>query len=273
MICTTVCGTWLVHTCDMTRLYVGCDSFVCATWLVHTWDVTCLSLVCVCVCVCVHATWLVHMWNGTRVCAQYVSLTRVCAQYVSFIYGMRISRTPFVRIHNSIREDTQLHSWGYTTPRDIPRYTYTRLCAQCVSFIYMMWLVHLCDMTRIYVGRDSFTGGTFEVGWDFEAAACRTLQHTASYCNTLQHAATRCNTLQHAATHLSQQHILEHTAAQCNALQRTAVGRSKSGALWHFEVARVTTHCNTLQHTATPCNTLQHTTTRIAARRSKSGAL
>ena len=193
MICTTVCGTWLVHTCDMTRLYLGCDSFVCATWLVHTWDVTCLSLVCVCVCVCVHATWLVHMWNGTRVCAQYVSLTRVCAQYVSFIYGMRISRTPFVRIHNSIREDTQ-HPETFQG-------IHILVCVRNVSHLYIWcgwsisatWLVYMWGVTRSQVGRLRLD----ETSKQPLAGRCNTLHHTATRCNMLQHAATRCNTLQH----------------------------------------------------------------------------
>ena len=44
---------------------------------------------------------------------------------------------------------------------------------------------------------------------------------------------------------------LQHTATHCNTLQHTATHCS---TLQH-----TATHCNALQHTATHCNTLQHT--------------
>ena len=46
---------------------------------------------------------------------------------------------------------------------------------------------------------------------------------------------------------------LRHTTTHCNTLQYTAT---------HYDTLRHTaTHCNTLQHTATHCDTLRHTAT------------
>jgi len=72
----------------------------------------------------------------------------------------------------------------------------------------------------------------------------------ATHCNTLQQIYAHYNTMQHTATgkklfdlQLSTHgNTLQHTATHCNTLQHTA------------------THCNTLQHTATHCNTLQQAT-------------
>ena len=57
-----LCGTWLIHTWDMTHSYVGHDSLICRTWLIHMWDMTLSyvghdSLIC--------GTWLIHMWDMT----------------------------------------------------------------------------------------------------------------------------------------------------------------------------------------------------------------
>jgi len=99
----------------------------------------------------------------------------------------------------------------------------------------------------------------------FDDNFCNTLHHPASHCNTLQHTAVvdalvlpskvntllcsdRCsrhithyNALQYTATLSTHCNTLQHTATHCHTLQHTAA------------------HCNTLQHTATHCITLQHT--------------
>jgi len=31
-----ICGTWLIHMCDMTHTYVWHNSYICGTWLIHT---------------------------------------------------------------------------------------------------------------------------------------------------------------------------------------------------------------------------------------------
>jgi len=35
--CAFISVTWLIHTCDMTHLYVWHDSFIRVTWLIHMW--------------------------------------------------------------------------------------------------------------------------------------------------------------------------------------------------------------------------------------------
>jgi len=77
------------------------------------------------------------------------------------------------------------------------------------------------------------------------------LHHTASRCNTATQATATQATATQAATQATgnQLHLQHrkcavlahrHSTSHCNTLQLTA------------------THCNTLQHTATHCNTLQH---------------
>ena len=101
---TFICVTWLIHTCDMTRLYVWKgearnlssllvhmrgtthsyvwhDSFICLTWLIHMYDMTHsyvwhVSFICM--------TWLIHMgdmtrahvWHDTCTCVTWHSYTR-----------------------------------------------------------------------------------------------------------------------------------------------------------------------------------------------------
>jgi len=59
--------------------------------------------------------------------------------------------------------------------------------------------------------------------------------HTVIQCNTLHHAASRRNTLQHTATH-------------CNTHCNTHCTTNRAHERWR---SATTTHCNTLQHTAT----------------------
>jgi len=122
------------------------------------------------------------------------------------------------------------------------------------------------------------------------AAHCSTLQHTAAHCSTLQHTAAHCSTPHHNATHCnpklqmcclccnvyccttqlyrnSRNYAQLHATRRCCALQQccnslsyvatvlSATTTPLSG-LWLFDCS---SHCNTLQHTATHCNTLQHT--------------
>ena len=69
--------------------------------------------------------------------------------------------------------------------------------------------------------------------------------------------ATRCNTLQHTAT--------------CDSFMcDTAPLRRAQSVVTSAQVRQmslVTTHCNTLQHTATHCDTLRHTVTHCCTRR------
>ena len=131
------------------------------------------------------------------------------------------------------------------------------------------------------------------LGYPSLSTYCNTLQHAATHCDTLRHAAAHCSMVEHSATHCN---TLQHTrthAKQCNTLQQgaTHTNTHQHGAP-HTEAASATyrlllydaslwypclsthcntlqhtaTHCNTLQHTATHCNTLQHTSTRCATR-------
>ena len=57
---------------------------------------------------------------------------------------------------------------------------------------------------------------------------------------------------------------MKHTAHNCNALQHTPIGRSFQGYFHNKECA--STHCNTLQHTATHYSTLKRTATHTHRR-------
>jgi len=119
------------------------------------------------------------------------------------------------------------------------------------------------------------------------APHCNTLQHTATHSNTLQHTATHCTTLHHTATHcITLRHSLDdfvkvsvssssaplkwilqspgyytlqqtaihcNTSLHCNTLLIIS-SQSMSGLALHPSSksrSTVTTHCNTLHHTAT----------------------
>ena len=65
-----------------------------------------------------------------------------------------------------------------------------------------------------------------------------------------------------SSIHRGTYHILEST--HCNTLQHTATHCNTQRYVSHTRVntlQHTATHCNTLQHTATHCNTLQHTAT------------
>ena len=92
---------------------------------------------------------------------------------------------------------------------------------------------------------------------------CRIYKFATSHCNTLQHTATHI--ISHTATHICTSHIA------CTNVQRNKCKSRMS----HIQMQHVThlykpnriykcatSHCNTLQHTATHCNTLQHTYTQ-----------
>ena len=94
------------------------------------------------------------------------------------------------------------------------------------------------------------------------------------YCRRVQyllHARTRrrttdCITLQRTATQASPRFNTSANPTGCNILKNTAThcNTSKRNIYYKRElygVPVITTHCNTLQHTATHCNTLQHTAT------------
>jgi len=99
------------------------------------------------------------------------------------------------------------------------------------------------------------------ISGSFENTTCTKIRHLLHYCHpvtcgmscarmwldsTHEHplTATCCNTLQHAAT--------IHSTPFYKYLHLLSYGR---------EASELSTHCNTLQHTATRCNTLQHSAT------------
>jgi len=82
----------------------------------------------------------------------------------------------------------------------------------------------------------------------------KTLQHNATHCSTLRHTATHCNTLQYIAAHYG---TLQHCVYSYEG-HATFVCGTRLNYTW--DMLR-SSHCNTLQRTATHCNTLQHTAT------------
>jgi len=87
--------------------------------------------------------------------------------------------------------------------------------------------------------------------------AYRNVYQNKAYMRIYINTATHCSTLRYG-TWLIQRttthcNTLQHPATPCNTLQHTAT---------HCNTLKHTaTHCNTLQHPATPCSTLHHTAT------------
>jgi len=117
-----ICGTWLIHMCDMTlymwdmtHTYVcrwPCCKAKCKLW------VTCSRLY---VFTCV--TWLIHMWDMTHL---YVGHTYVC-------------RWPCFKAKCKL--------WV--------------TCSRHDAFTRVTWLTHMGDTTHLYVGNDLFICGTW----------------------------------------------------------------------------------------------------------------
>ena len=108
---------------------------------------------------------------------------------------------------------------------------------------------------------------------------CNIPQRSASKCNTLQHIAKRCNIMQHIATPCNTQerrelgdvvaklsrvtldNTLQNTATNCNTTATHRNTLQHLGASGDGKCASETEQSERLQHTATHCNKLQHTAT------------
>jgi len=104
------------------------------------------------------------------------------------------------------------------------------------------------------------------IEWTRTNDAVHTLQRTATHCTTccntlhkaLQHTATYCHMLQHPATPTDECKEATADACVCGDLIRCYSSITCYSSTSHDSYARMATHCNTLQHTATLYNTLQH---------------
>jgi len=102
-----------------------------------------------------------------------------------------------------------------------------------------------------------------------------TLEHTTTHCNKLQHvlhvqvsngtgqedlfAATHCNILQHTAKHCNK---LQNTAIHCNTFYTISLVTALVNRTYSMQ--HIAMYCKTLQDTATThCNTLQHSATHF----------
>jgi len=97
----------------------------------------------------------------------------------------------------------------------------------------------------------------------FTATHCNTRQSPATHCNILHHTATHGNALQH--THIDRSLITCSVFLHTFLVTASAVFCTNSRNATHCNnlqhPATPLSHGNTLQHPATPCSTLQHTVT------------
>jgi len=77
-----ICVTWLIHTCDMTHLYVWHDSFIRVTWLIHMCDMT-------------HS----YVWHDSFICVTRISLwaLAMCPAHVTWLIYMCDTTHSYVR--------------------------------------------------------------------------------------------------------------------------------------------------------------------------------
>jgi len=153
-----VCGTWLIHMCDMTHSYVCHDSFICVPWLIH-------SFIC--------ATWLVHMRDVTH--SYMCAMTRSYVCHDSFVYVPWLihmcDMTHSYVWHDSFICGTWLIHMCAMTHSYVWHDSFICVPWLIHSFICATWLVHMrdvthsymCDMTRSYAWRDSFVCATWLV--------------------------------------------------------------------------------------------------------------
>jgi len=110
--------TRFIHMCGMTHSYVWHDSFICVTWLVHMCNMT-------------HS----HVWHDSFMCVTLAGWSAWCVCGCGCGCGCGcVGYGVCVCVCVSC---AQTHVWHD-------------------SFICVTWLVHMCDMTRSYVYRDSF---------------------------------------------------------------------------------------------------------------------
>ena len=176
---------WLVHMCDMTHSYVWRDLFICVTWTTHIFSSRCVygmtdlasvhivdtlrvcvwvsvrvRVTCIYMCDMFHAcvehdsftcvTWLIYLcdmthssvWHDSSICGKVLL-------YMCDITHSHVWHNSFLVCHDS--------PWSHVTflppPKRAPPPTIKNVWRN--SCMCVTWLLHVCDMTHLYVWHDS----------------------------------------------------------------------------------------------------------------------
>jgi len=126
--------TWRVRMCDATHWYVWQDSFIWVTWLVHTCDMKAF----------IGVTRLIrdttHSWHDSFILAMTWHF-RTCYVTLSYVW-----HDPFTRV-------TLLIYMCDRTYSHVRHDAFARVT--CLIYINVTGFIHVCNMTRSYVWRDS----------------------------------------------------------------------------------------------------------------------
>jgi len=141
------CGTWRIHSCDMTHIYVRHDSFI---FLLNMWDMTHL-----------HATtasriFMIHQYGGVR----RIYTCDMTHSYMCMWHDAFIRVTCLISCYSSIRTWLIHIVWLLHVCDNIHQYDGVRRIHMCYlthsrmwhdSFMFETRHIHMCDMPHPYV--------------------------------------------------------------------------------------------------------------------------
>jgi len=166
------CIPWVIHTYDMTHLYVYHDSFTRVIWLIyifllsnHLAQSACDSdavYICICTYIYIHIFICIriHIYIYIYIYIYVYIYTYICI-YIYMLYGSDCATPHKYALQDSFKHVTWLiHTCTMTllpTNSVLQCVMYEWVTPHiCVSHICVTWLVHTCGVTHSYAWRDSF---------------------------------------------------------------------------------------------------------------------
>jgi len=158
-----------IRMCDMTRSHLWHDSFTCVTWLVHMCDMTRMYVV--------RTSGLVCMWHDIRICdmtrshVRHVNVSRshvftrshvchvnVCGWHVRLVHLSDVT-------HSHVCGHDSFITGGYcSTLRDFCLHlsaVLRRKMGNLRMYLRLVCCVYLCGMTHFFAWHDSFSRVTW----------------------------------------------------------------------------------------------------------------
>ena len=151
------CDTRSIRMCDlthsyvddefirMTGVYVRHDSFICVKWLVHMCDMTnsCMRHV---ACICVTHDSFICVTHDSFICVTHDSF--ICVTHDSFIC---VTHDSFICVACLIHTCDMTLSYVWHDSFIRVTWLITTASVTCRMHMFDTWLIHMCDVTYLYV--------------------------------------------------------------------------------------------------------------------------